>query len=99
MSRINILKCLLAGIALVVLLKIGIEKLIFKIWFSSPLLAGFQYYQGPEIESQLCKNSLLWLKREQTNLHHCYDIEGFQYDVTLDDLLLIELKVNARLME
>lgn len=99
MNRINFLKSLFSGSALLFLPKTGTEKSVRKIRLSSPYLAGFQHYQGPEIESQLSENNLLTLKREPTNQYDGYAIEVFQNNAKLGYLPRNENKVIARLMD
>ena len=99
MNRIDFLKSLFAGSTLLFLPKTGIEKPAREIRLSSPYLAGFQYYQGLEMEPQLRENNLLTLKREPTNPHDCYAIEVFQNNAKLGYLPREENKVIARLMD
>jgi hypothetical protein len=99
MNRIQFIKQLFAGSALLLLPKTKIEKPVREIRLSSPDLAGFQYYQGPEIEPQLRQNNLLTLRREPTNPHDCYAIEVFQNNAKLGYLPRAENKVIARLMD
>lgn len=99
MNRIDFLKSFFAGSALLLLPKTGAEKPVREIRLSSPYLAGFQYYQGPEIEPQLGESNLLTLKREPTNPHDCYAIEVFQNSAKLGYLPRAENKVIARLMD
>ena len=99
MNRIDFLKSLFAGSTLLFLPKNRIEKPAREIRLSSPYLAGFQYYEGPEIEPQLRENNLLTLKREPTNPHDRYAIEVFQNNTKLGYLPRAENKVIAWLMD
>ena len=99
MKRIDFLKSLFAGSTLLFLPKTVMDNPAHEIRLSSPYLAGFQYYQGPEIETQLRENNLLTLKREPTNPHDCYAIEVFQDNVKLGYLPRNENKVIARMMD
>ena len=99
MNRIDFLKSFFAGSALLFLPKTGVEKPVREIRLSSPYVAGFQYYQGAEVEPQLRENDMLTLKRESTNPHDCYAIEVFQNNAKLGYLPRVENKVIARLMD
>ncbi len=99
MNRIDFLKNFFAGSALLFLPKTGVEKPVCEIRLSSPYVAGFQYYQGPDIEPQLQENNLLMLKREPTNPYDCYAVEVYQNDAKLGYLPRAENKVIARLMD
>jgi len=99
MKRIDFINSFFAGSLLLLLPKTEVPKPISEIRLSSPYLAGFQYYQGPEIEPQLHQNNLLTLKRELTNPHDCYAVEVFQNNDKLGYLPRTENKVIARLMD
>lgn len=99
MNRIDFLKSFFAGSALLFLPRTGGEKLVREIRLSSPYVAGFQYYQGLEIEPQLQEDNLLTLKREPTNPYDCYAVEVYQNEAKLGYLPRAENKVIARLMD
>lgn len=99
MNRIDFFKQFFAGTALLFLPKPEAAKPVNEMRLCSPYVAGFQYYRGPEIESQLHKNNLLTLKREPTNPHDCYAIEVFRDGDKLGYLPRAENKVIARLMD
>lgn len=99
MNRIDFIKSFFAGSVLLFLPKTGAERPVREIRLSSPYLAGFQYYKGPDIESRLNEDNLLTLKREPTNPHDCYAIEVFQNNDKLGYLPRTENKVIARLMD
>jgi len=56
MNRIDFLKHFFAGSFLLFLPGTEAPNRIREIRLNSPYLAGFQYYQGPEIENQLSEN-------------------------------------------
>jgi hypothetical protein len=97
MKRIDFLKQLIAGSALLFLPKPETAKRVSEIKLSSPYIAGFQYYQGPE--TFLSVNDMLSLKREPHNPHDCYAVEVFRNDVKLGYLPREENKVIARMMD
>ncbi len=99
MNRINFLKSLFTGSALLFLPRTGAEKPVREIRLSSPYLAGFRYYQGFEIVTQLRENNLLTLKREPANTYDCYAVEVFKNNTKLGYLPRAENKVIARLMD
>lgn len=99
MKRIDFLKQLIAGSALLFLPKPETAKQVSEIRLSSPYIAGFQYYHGPEIEALLRVNDMLSLKREPHNPHDCYAVEVFRNDVKLGYLPREENKVIARMID
>lgn len=102
MNRIDFLKQLLLGGALLFVPKPSSEnvpKETREIRLSSPYIAGFQYYQGLELEQMLKENDGLILKREPQNTHDCYAIEVFTDSNKLGYLPREENKVIARMMD
>lgn len=102
MNRIDFLKQLLLGGALLFVPKHSSENVPeekSEIRLSSPYIAGFQYYQGVEIEQMLKENDSLILKRESQNPHDCYAIEVFNGKNKLGYLPREENKVIARMMD
>ncbi|MBW8327321.1 MAG: HIRAN domain-containing protein [Prolixibacteraceae bacterium] len=99
MKRIDFLKQLIAGSALLFLPKQETAKQVNEIRLSSPYIAGFQHYHGSEIEALLRVNDMLSLKREPINPHDCYAVEVFWNDVKLGYPPREENKVIARMMD
>lgn len=99
MKRIDFLKQLIAGSALLFLPNPETAKRVSEIRLSSPYIAGFQYYHGPEIEALLNVDDILSMKREPHNPHDCYAVEVFRNDVKLGYLPREENKVIARMMD
>ncbi|MDP3642358.1 MAG: HIRAN domain-containing protein [Bacteroidota bacterium] len=102
MNRIDFLKQLLLGGALLFVPKHSSEnvpKATKEIRLSSPYIAGFQYYQGVELEQMLKENDPLMLKRKAQNPHDCNAIEVFSGSSKLGYLPREENKVIARMMD
>jgi len=102
MNRIDFLKQVLLGGALLFGPKLSSEnesKATREIRLSSPYIAGFQYYQGIELEKILKENDSLILKREPQNKHDCYAIEVYIDSNKLGYLPREENKVFARMMD
>ena len=102
MNRIDFLKQLLFGGALLFVPKPSLENVSKEpkeIRLSSPYIAGFQYYQGVDVEQMLKENDCLILKRESQNVHDCYAIEVFSSSNKLGYLPREENKVIARIMD
>ena len=102
MNRIDFLKQVLLGGALLFVPKHSSEnepKATKEIRLSSPYIAGFQYYNGVELEQILKENDSLILKRESQNTHDCYAIEVFSGSNKLGYLPRDENKVIARMMD
>lgn len=102
MNRIDFLKQVLLGGAMLFVPKCSSEnepKATKEIRLSSPYIAGFQYYQGLELEQMLKENDSLILKREPQNTHDCYAIEVYIGSNKLGYLPREENKVIARMMD
>lgn len=102
MNRIDFLKQLLLGGALLFVPKSSsgnLPKETSEIRLSAPYIAGFQYYEGVEVEQMLKENDSLILKRESQNTHDCYAIEVFCGNNKLGYLPREENKVIARMMD
>lgn len=102
MNRIDFLKQLLLGGALLFVSKPSSENVpqaTKEIRLSSPYIAGFQYYQGLELEQMLKENDSLILKREPQNMHDCYAIEVLSGSTKLGYLPREENKIIARMMD
>lgn len=102
MNRIDFLKQVLLGGALLFVPKHSSEnepKATREIRLSSPYIAGFQYYQGLELEQVLKEKDGLILKREPQNAHDCYAIEVYFGSSKVGYLPRVENKVIARMMD
>lgn len=102
MKRIDFFKHIVLG---------GVSLLFFKpsegnttkgvreIRLSSPCIAGFQYYQGPEAENYLREGDQLSLKREPQNQYDQYAVEVYLEREKLGYLPRKENKIIARMMD
>lgn len=102
MKRIDFFKHIVLG---------GVSLLFFKpsegnttkgvreIRLSSPCIAGFQYYHGPEVENQLREGDQLSLKREPQNQYDQYAVEVYLEREKLGYLPRKENKIIARMMD
>ena len=77
MKRTDFLRQLLAGSFLLFVPRTTTAASRTEIKLSSPYIAGFQYYQGTEIENKLQQDKLLTLKREPTNEYDKYAVEVY----------------------
>lgn len=102
MNRIDFLKQVFLGATLLFVPKHSTEnttKRLKEIKFSSPYIAGFQYYKGLELEPILRESEPLSLIREPHNRHDCYAVEVFRGDQKLGYLPRSENKIVARIMD
>lgn len=102
MNRIDFFKnLLLGGTSLFVGkdLRITASKEVKNVYLNSPHIAGFQYYQGEEIEKELKENDTLTLKRETQNPHDYFAVEVFRNNAKLGYLPRSENKLIARMMD
>ncbi len=99
MKRTDFLRQLLAGSFLLFVPRTTTAASRTEIKLSSPYIAGFQYYQGTEIENKLQQNKLLTLKREPTNEYDKYAVEVYCHHTKLGYLPREENRVIARMMD
>ncbi|HEY3371681.1 MAG TPA: HIRAN domain-containing protein [Prolixibacteraceae bacterium] len=102
MNRIDFLKQLVLGCTLLFVPKHSSENTpreTREIKFITPYIAGFQYYQGLELEQRLKENETLSLKREPQNRHDYNAIEVFRGDHKLGYIPRAENKLIARVMD
>ena len=70
-----------------------------EIYLNSPYIAGFQYYNGPELEKLLKENDKLTLQRQVENPHDYFAVEIFYKNQKLGYLPRTDNKIVARMMD
>lgn len=77
----------------------GVPERATEIYLNSPYIAGFQYYNGSELEKYLKKNDELTLQRQPENPHDYFAVEVFRKNQKLGYLPRTDNKIVARMMD
>ncbi len=77
----------------------GAQERRKEIYLNSLYIAGFQYYNGPELEKLLKENDKLTLQRQAENPHDYFAVEIFYKSQKLGYLPRTDNKIIARMMD
>ncbi|WP_319482094.1 HIRAN domain-containing protein [uncultured Draconibacterium sp.] len=102
MNRIDFLKRIFLSGASVLVAKYAGAKLTTQtseVYLNSPYIAGFQYYNGAEIESFLKVGDNLSLQRDAKNQHDYFAVEVHYKNRKLGFLPRTDNKIIARMMD
>ncbi len=102
MNRIDFFKRLFAGGAAAIAAKYTgtiMPEAKKDVYLESVYIAGFQYYNGAELEKGLKVNDILSLKRQAENPHDYFAVEVYSSEQKLGYLPRADNKIIARMMD